>query len=270
MWEAQFGDFANSAQVVIDNFIATGESKWLRSSGLVMLLPHGQDGAGPEHSSSRIERFLQLCNGGAWVGAGARAVAPVGKAHEPLNLLVAQPTTPANYFHALRRQLARGFRKPLVLATPKQLLRLSEACSPLADFAPGTRFRPVLGDGPADAAADARVRRVVIVSGKLYYELDAARKARGCAATTALVRVEELAPWPAAALAAELARYSGARSTVFAQDEPANAGAWAWARMHLPAGVTYVGRPAYATAAAGLKKRHAAAQAAVIDAALAE
>ncbi len=256
--------------MVIDNFIATGESKWLRSSGLVLLLPHGQDGAGPEHSSARIERFLQLCSGDTWAGAGARAAAPAGKAHEPLNLLVAQPTTPANYFHALRRQLARGFRKPLVLATPKQLLRLGEACSPLADFAPGTRFQPVLGDGPVDTTKDTCVRRVVIVSGKLFYELDAARRARGCAHVVALIRVEELAPWPTAALAAELARYPGARAIVFAQDEPANAGAWAWARMHLPAGVTYVGRPALATAAVGAKKRFAAAQAAVVDAALSE
>ena len=266
IWEAQFGDFANSAQVVVDTFVATGETKWLRSSGLVLLLPHGQDGAGPEHSSARIERFLQLCNGRAWEGPHARV--PDGKeACEPLNLIVAQPSTPANYFHLLRRQLARGFRKPLVVAAPKQLLRLAECTSALTAFAPGTRFEPVLGDGPRDPAADAAVQRVVICSGKLFFELDAARRVRKLDGV-ALIRVEELAPWPTARVSEELSRYNNAKSVVYAQDEPANAGGWSWARMHLPANVTYIGRPALAAAAVGLKKRHAAAQAAVVELAL--
>lgn len=256
------GDFANSAQVVIDNFVATGESKWLRSSGLVMLLPHGQDGAGPEHSSARIERFLQLTNAPAWAGPHG-AVGSDRAVREPLNLLVAQPSTPANYFHLLRRQLARPFRKPLVVATPKQLLRLPEAQSALLDMAPATRFQPVLSD-VATAGTPADVRRVVLCSGKLFYELDAARRTRGLERTIALVRVEELAPWPAARVAEELARYSAATSVVWAQDEPANAGAWAWARMHLPSSVSYVGRPALATAAVGLKKRFAAMQAEIV------
>jgi 2-oxoglutarate dehydrogenase complex dehydrogenase (E1) component-like enzyme len=270
LWEAQFGDFANAAQTVIDTFVATGESKWLRSVNLVLLLPHGQDGAGPEHSSARLERFLQLCNGAAW--AGPRAAVGADKARdEPLNLLVAQPTTPANYFHLLRRQVARDFRKPLVVAAPKALLRTAEAASALDELAPGTRFQPVLGEAARGAAADAAVRRVVLCSGKIFYELDAARRAAppAAAAKVALVRVEELAPWPAARVAAELARYGGAADVVWAQEEPANAGAWAWARMHLPAGVTFVGRPALATAAVGLKNRNAAMQKEVIAAALA-
>jgi 2-oxoglutarate dehydrogenase E1 component len=279
LWEAQFGDFANCAQSAIDNFVASGESKWLRSSGLVVLLPHGQDGAGPEHSSARVERFLQLCNGGAWAGPGAAEAADRAR-EEPLNLLVAQPTTPANYFHLLRRQVARGFRKPLVVASPKQLLRLDEARSALAEMGPGTRFRAVLGDALAERAA-ARVERVVLCSGKLFFELDAARRkaaanaaggGAGDGTRVALVRVEELAPWPAAAVAAELARYAGAREVVWAQDEPANAGAWAWARMQLEGagvrGVTYVGRPALASAAAGVKKRNAAMQDEVVRLAL--
>ena len=275
LWEAQFGDFANCAQSTIDNFVATSESKWLRSTGLVLLLPHGQDGAGPEHSSARIERFLQLTNGRAWEGPdslladAAAAAGGVDKARdEPLNLLVAQPTTPANYYHLLRRQVARGFRKPLVVATPKQLLRLDEARSALAEMGPGTRFRPVLGDERAEADA-ARVTRVVLCSGKLFYELDAARKGLG---HLALIRIEELAPWPAEAIAAELAKFSGAREVVYAQDEPANAGAWAFARAQLEAagvaGVRYCGRPALATAAAGVKLRNAAMQASVISLAL--
>ena len=280
VWEAQFGDFANCAQSAIDNFVATSESKWLRSTGLVLLLPHGQDGAGPEHSSARIERFLQLANGRAWEGpASLLGGGADDKARdEPLNLLVAQPSTPANYFHLLRRQVERGFRKPLVVATPKQLLRLDEARSALSEMGPGTAFCPVLGDELAERDA-ARVERVVLCSGKLFYELDAARRnsssdgSFGAAPPrVALVRVEELAPWPSADVARELARYSAAREVVWAQDEPANAGAWAWAGMHLAAdgvrGVRYAGRPALATAAAGVKLRNSAMQARVVALAL--
>jgi len=275
VWEAQFGDFANATQSVIDNFISTSESKWLRSTGLVMLLPHGQDGAGPEHSSARIERFLQLANGRAWEGQGSllddrHASGGADKARdEPLNLLVAQPSTPANYFHLLRRQVARGFRKPLVVATPKQLLRLDEARSALSDLGPGAAFLPVIGDALAERSA-ALVKRVVLCSGKLYYELDAARRKAGLP-SVALVRVEELAPWPAADVARELGKFAGAAELVWAQDEPANAGAWVWARMHLAAaGATarYCGRPALATAAAGGKARDKKMQASVVDLAL--
>jgi 2-oxoglutarate dehydrogenase complex dehydrogenase (E1) component-like enzyme len=273
LWEAQFGDFANQAQMIVDNLIATSESKWLRSTGLVLLLPHGQDGAGPEHSSARIERFLQLANGRAWEGAASLLGDTADKARdEPLNLLLAQPTTPANFFHLLRRQLHRPFRKPLVVATPKQLLRLDEARSALSEMGPGTAFRPVLGDELAERDP-ARVERIVLCSGKLFYELDAVRrKSPGTAPRVALVRIEELAPWPAADVARELARYSSARELVYAQDEPANAGAWAYANMHLAAagvgGVRYAGRPALATAAAGVKKRNAAMQDAVVRLAL--
>ena len=271
IWEAQFGDFANSAQVVVDTFIATGESKWLRSSGLVMLLPHGQDGAGPEHSSARIERFLQLCNGEAWVGEGA-CLADDGKQNsqnEPLNMIIVQPTTPSNYFHLLRRHVTRNFRKPLIIATPKQLLRLSEATSSLTSFAPGTHFQPVLNDDKVcNPINDALILKVIICSGKIFYELDAARRARKLSSSIALIRIEELAPWPTKLLNVQLARYTNTKSIVWAQDEPANAGAWAWARMHLPSNVTYVGRNAHATAAVGLKKRFLKSQASIIDLAL--
>ena len=271
IWESQFGDFTNSAQVVVDTFIATGESKWLRSSGLVMLLPHGQDGAGPEHSSARIERFLQLCNGHAWVGANA-CIADDGKINsqnEPLNMVVAQPTTPSNYFHLLRRQLKRKFRKPLIIATPKQLLRLSEATSSLASFVPGTHFQPLLNDDKiSNTVNDSLIHRVILCSGKIFYELDAARRAAKLSSSIALIRIEEIAPWPTALLDVQLSRYSKAKSVVWVQDEPANAGAWAWARMHLPSNVTYVGRCAHATAAVGLKKRFSKSQSSVIDLAL--
>ncbi len=281
-WEAQFGDFANCAQAVIDTFVASGESKWLRSSGLVMLLPHGQDGAGPEHSSARIERFLELCNSQAWAagvggsgggGGEARQWAGDKAASEPTNLLVCQPTTPANYFHALRRQLAasRPFRKPLVLFTPKQLLRAAAATSPLAHMGPGCAFAPVLTDADAAGAAGAGagaappaqpLQRLLLCSGKVYYELVARKAALGAVARgAAIVRLEQLAPFPAAALGSALARlgyHPAATRALYVQEEPANAGAWAWVGAHWRAGaggggaLGYVGRPALAAPAVGL------------------
>jgi 2-oxoglutarate dehydrogenase complex dehydrogenase (E1) component-like enzyme len=289
LWEAQFGDFANCAQVLLDTFVTSGETKWLRSSGLTMLLPHGYDGAGPEHSSARVERFLQMVNSQAWAGGerererdGAAAPALVAKedksASEPLNFGVAWPSTPANYFHLLRRQLLRPFRKPLVVLTPKTLLRLPEAASALADMGEGTRFRPVLvndgeeegggerpaaaaaaGAAAATAAAQSKVTRAVLCSGKLFYELREARARLPRPETVALVRVEELAPWPAAELARALARFPSLATVVWAQEEPANMGAWVWAERHLRAagvgGVVFAGRPALAAPAAGLARR---------------
>jgi 2-oxoglutarate dehydrogenase E1 component len=199
LWEAQFGDFVNGAQVLIDQFLAAAEDKWRRLSGLVLLLPHGYEGQGPEHSSARLERFLQLC------------------AED--NLIVAQPSTPAQQFHLLRRQTLWKWKKPLVVMTPKSLLRLPAAGSPIASLATG-RFARVLGDrmAPADA------RRVLLCSGKVYYDL-AEERARRRDARTAIVRVEQLYPWPAAELGAVLVNWPGATDVAWVQEEPANMGA---------------------------------------------
>ena len=255
LWEAQFGDFANGAQVIIDQFIASGESKWLRMSGLVMLLPHGQEGQGPEHSSARLERYLQLC--------------------AERNMTVGNITTPANYFHALRRQLKRNFRKPLVLMTPKSLLRHKLAVSPLSEFAAGTRFRTVIGEHD-EIAPDAEVKRVVLCTGKVYYDLLAERRARA-ANDVALVRIEQLYPFPSISLPKELARYPNAE-IVWCQEEPENNGAWCFVDRRIEkvlAGLDaalrrprYIGRPEAASPATGLAKTYATAQAALVDRAL--
>ena len=251
LWEAQFGDFANGAQVVIDQFISSGERKWLRMSGLVMLLPHGYEGQGPEHSSARLERYLQLCAEDNWQ--------------------IANCTTPANYFHILRRQLHRQFRKPLVLMTPKSLLRHKRVVSTLAQFGPGTSFHRVLWDDaqflPDQAIKlkpDAEIKRVVLSSGKVYYDLYEEREKRGID-DVYLLRVEQLYPFPARALIQELTRFSEAE-TVWCQEEPKNMGAWSfiepnlsWVLDHIEAKhkrPRYAGRPASASTAAGLARKH--------------
>ena len=250
MWEGQFGDFVNGAQVVIDQFISSGERKWLRMSGLVMLLPHGYEGQGPEHSSARLERFLQLC------------------AED--NLQVVNCTTPANYYHALRRQMIREFRKPLIVMTPKSLLRNKAAMSPLSEFTDG-RFCEVIGDSVNTGGA----RRVVISSGKLHWELEAAREKGGVQQGVALIRLEQLYPFPAEHLEAELARYPGAE-VVWAQEEPRNQGAWLMMQdslrdaLQLGQTLSYAGRPASASTATGYAQVHAREQTAVITAALGE
>jgi 2-oxoglutarate dehydrogenase E1 component len=243
IWEAQFGDFANGAQIMIDQFISSAESKWGQPSGLVMLLPHGYEGQGPEHSSARIERFLTLCADG--------------------NLLVANCSTPAQYFHLLRRQMyggadRRGMRKPLVVFTPKSLLRHPRAVSALGEFTRGG-FVEVLDDG---AARPAEVTRVVFCSGKIYYDLLAAREERQ-AAHVALVRVEQLYPFAAEQAAEILDRYAAAAEVVWAQEEPRNMGPWRvmreWVQPLLTATgreVRYVGRPESASPATGSAKRH--------------
>ena len=207
LWEAQFGDFSNGAQIIIDQFIAPGEYKWLRMSGLVMLLPHGYEGQGPEHSSARMERYLQLC------------------AED--NMQVVNCTTPANYFHVLRRQLHRDFRKPLIIFTPKSLLRHKRCVSPLSDFGPDSTFHRVLycNDVPSDPK-DAK--QVVMCSGKIYYELLEEREKRG-AKEVHFLRLEQLYPFPADALAAELEPYKHC-DLVWCQEEPRNMGAWAFAQ----------------------------------------
>jgi 2-oxoglutarate dehydrogenase E1 component len=230
LWEAQFGDFANGAQVIIDQFLASGESKWNRASGLVMLLPHGHEGQGPEHSSARLERFLQLF------------------AEE--NFQVCNFTTPAQYFHALRRQMIRSFRKPLVVMTPKSLLRHPQAVSPVEEFTTG-HFREVLDDPAADPAA---VRRVILCSGKVYYDLLAKRSPE-----TAIVRLEQIAPWPEMPLAAILAKYKAAGTIAWVQEESQNNGAWFFVEPRLRAmnvPVICVARDASASPATGSHHVH--------------
>ena len=247
MWEAQFGDFANGAQVIIDQFIAPSESKWGRGSGLVLLLPHGYEGQGPEHSSARLERFLQLC------------------AEE--NIQVAVPSTPAQYFHLLRRQVRRNFRKPLVVMTPKSLLRHKQAVSPLDHLVAG-HFRNVLDD---ETAAD-RARRVLLCSGKVYYDLLAKREQAGKQRDVAIVRIEQLYPWPADQLKKVLDRYRAARDWVWVQEESQNMGAWTFVapRLHELMGFPfqYVGRDASASPATGSKLVHDHEQSELVEAAI--
>jgi len=255
MWEAQFGDFANGAQVIVDQFISSGEAKWLRVNGLVMLLPHGYEGQGPEHSSARLERYLQLC------------------AED--NMQVANCTTPANYFHILRRQMVRNFRKPLIMMTPKSLLRHKAAISSLADFTGDSRFQRVLSDPKAPADKD--VKRVVLVSGKLFYELAEARDAAGDTGTT-IIRLEQLYPFPADALITRFGRMSNLETVVWAQEEPKNQGAWTFVDPYIekvladvggkPRRAIYAGRKPAAATATGLARNHAAQQAALIAEAL--
>ncbi|MEO6807863.1 MAG: 2-oxoglutarate dehydrogenase E1 component, partial [Isosphaeraceae bacterium] len=248
MWEAQFGDFANGAQVIIDQFLTSAESKWNRSSGLVLLLPHGYEGQGPEHSSARLERFLQAC------------------AED--NIQVANPSTPAQYFHVLRRQVRRDFRKPLILMTPKSLLRLPEAASTLDDMARG-RFQEVIDD----TVDPERVRRVVLCSGKVYYDLLKRRKAAGQERDVALIRLEQFYPWPADALKAALGRYHAAREWIWAQEESQNMGGWSFVAprlndLMLGIHFDYIGRDASASPATGTKSIHEREQAELVEAAI--
>ncbi len=262
LWEAQFGDFANGAQIMFDQFISSGESKWLRMSGLTVLLPHGFEGQGPEHSSARLERFLQMCGGDNWI--------------------VANCSTPANYFHILRRQLHRTFRKPLILMTPKSLLRHKLCISEAEDFTDGSSFHRVLWDDAEKGNSDTKlkkdkdIKRVVMCSGKVYYDLLEERDARGID-DIYLMRIEQYYPFPAHSLIQELERFKDAEM-VWCQEEPKNQGAWSfiepnieWALTRIKAKHTrpvYAGRPASASPATGLASQHKAQQAALVDAAL--
>jgi len=263
MWEAQFGDFANGAQVIIDQFISSGERKWLRMSGLVLLLPHGYEGQGPEHSSARLERYLQLCAEDNWQ--------------------IANCTTPANYFHVLRRQLHRQFRKPLVLMTPKSLLRHKRVVSGLAQLGRGTTFHRLLWDDaqflpdqPIKLVPDPEIRRVVLCSGKVYYDLYEEREKRGIN-DIYLLRLEQLYPFPARALIQELARFKDAEM-IWCQEESRNMGAWSfiepnlsWVLEHIEAKhkrPRYVGRPSSAATATGLMSKHVSELKAFLDEAL--
>ncbi len=254
LWEAQFGDFANGAQVIIDQFLASGETKWLRMSGLTLLLPHGHEGQGPEHSSARLERYLQLC--------------------AERNMTVANLTTPANYFHALRRQLKRNFRKPLVIMTPKSLLRHKLAVSRVDEFTEGSAFKLVIPE--IDAIDPAAVKRVVLCSGKVYYDLLAERRDKGVK-DVAIVRLEQIYPFPFKTLSETLHPYSQAE-VVWCQEEPENMGAWTFVDRKIErtlAGMShsarrpqFIGRDAAASPATGLAKVHAAQQATLVSNAL--
>ena len=255
LWEAQFGDFANTAQVIIDQFICAGESKWLRMSGLVLLLPHGYEGQGPEHSSARLERYLQL--------------------FAEDNIQVAHCTTPANYFHVLRRQLHRKFRKPLILMTPKSLLRHKRAVSPLQDLGADSSFHRILPETER-LVAQTKVKRVVLCSGKIYYDLIEDREKRGIK-DVAVIRVEQLAPFPTKSLKAELKKYAKA-DVIWCQEEPQNMGAWTFVAPHIEDVLVdlkhvstrprYAGRKASASTSTGLNKTHLREQAALVKAAL--
>ncbi|HKX64903.1 MAG TPA: 2-oxoglutarate dehydrogenase E1 component [Rhizomicrobium sp.] len=263
LWEAQFGDFANGAQVVMDQFIASGEMKWLRMSGLTLLLPHGYEGQGPEHSSARLERYLQLC------------------AQD--NMQVCMPTTPANYFHILRRQMHRSFRKPLIVLTPKSLLRHKKCTSFLTDMLPGTSFHRVLRDQAevvpgattVQLVPDHEIKRVVLCTGKVYFDLMDEREKRG-ENRIQILRIEQLYPFPENVLAQELNRFPKA-DLVWCQEEPKNQGAWTFVKSRIEDTVAklgghtsprYAGRPEYASTAAGLMKQHLAELAAFLNEAL--
>jgi 2-oxoglutarate dehydrogenase E1 component len=262
LWEAQFGDFANGAQIMFDQFVSSGESKWLRMSGLVCLLPHGFEGQGPEHSSARLERFLQMCGQDNWI--------------------VANCTTPANYFHILRRQLHRSFRKPLILMTPKSLLRHKLAVSKTEEFTTGSSFHRVLwddaqhGNSDTNLVSDDKIKRVVMCSGKVYYDLLEERDARGID-DVYLLRFEQFYPFPAISAVKELERFPQAEM-IWCQEEPKNQGAWTfmepnleWVLGRIKASHNrprYVGRATSASPATGLASQHKAQQAALVDEAL--
>jgi 2-oxoglutarate dehydrogenase E1 component len=248
IWEAQFGDFVNGAQVVIDQFIASGEVKWGRANGLTMMLPHGYEGQGPEHSSARLERFMQLAADN--------------------NMQIVQPTTASQIFHVLRRQMLRMFRKPLVIMTPKSLLRAKDATSPLSEFTKG-EFKTVIGERD-EAIVGEKVKRVIVCSGKVYYDLVRTRGEKK-ATDVAIVRVEQLYPFPHKAFAAELKKYPNATEIVWCQDEPQNQGAWFFVQHYVHENMTegqklgYAGRPASASPACGYAHLHQEQQKALLD-----
>lgn len=249
LWEAQFGDFANGAMTMFDQFISSGESKWAKMNGLTILLPHGYEGMGPEHSSARLERFLQLC--------------------AEFNMVVTNITTPANFFHALRRQLAWNFRKPMINMSPKNGLRHPMAVSPVADFGPGTRFQEIIDDPTVSARGNKKIKRLLLCSGKVYFDL-AQHKEKNQRDDVAIVRVEQLFPLPTGQVQKLLKRYSGAE-VIWVQEESRNAGAWSYISEQfiynegIDTKLRYVGRIATASPATGYKKVHVAEQQRLID-----
>lgn len=251
IWEAQYGDFVNGAQIMLDQYVSSGDDKWLRQSGLTLLLPHGYDGAGPEHSSCHLERFLQSTDTDMFHKDAFSNKIP--------NWSILVPTTPANYFHALRRQLKRNYLRPLIIAAPKQLLRDPTAVSPLADFTNGAKFKPVLADPDHTEAGARHVRTVALMTGKIFNELRVQRKERK-RGDTAFIRVEELAPFPAEAILQEIAKYPNALRVTWVQDEPQNMGAWAYVEPRLRnfcgVNATLVSPPPLPAAAVGASALH--------------
>jgi 2-oxoglutarate dehydrogenase E1 component len=251
VWEAQFGDFANGAQVVIDQFIASGEVKWGRLCGLTLMLPHGYEGQGPEHSSARLERFLQLC--------------------ADYNMQIVVPSTPAQMFHVLRRQMVRPFRKPLIIMSPKSMLRHKESVSTMEELAEGG-FHTVIAE--TDDIDAANVRKVIFCSGKIYYDVRAARRERGIK-DIAIVRLEQLYPFPHDEYTAQIQKYAQAKDIVWCQEEPGNQGAWHRIQHYLlrhmlpHQELAYALRPSSASPAAGYQALHIEQLKAVIEAALA-
>jgi 2-oxoglutarate dehydrogenase E1 component len=249
IWEAQFGDFANGAQVVIDQFIASGEVKWGRVNGITLMLPHGYEGQGPEHSSARLERFMQLS--------------------ADTNMQVVQPTTASQIFHLLRRQMVRNLRKPLIIMTPKSLLRAKDAASPLSEFTKGI-FQTVIPENK-ELKAD-KVKRVVACSGKVYYDLVKRREESGHD-DTAIIRVEQLYPFPHKAFATELKKYPNVNEVVWCQDEPQNQGAWFFVQHYIHENMAdgqklgYAGRAASASPAVGYSHLHQEQLKSLLDAA---
>ena len=248
IWEAQFGDFVNGAQVVIDQFIASGEVKWGRVNGLTLMLPHGYEGQGPEHSSARVERFMQLAADN--------------------NMQVVQPTSASQIFHLLRRQMVRQFRKPLIIFTPKSLLRNKDATSPLSEFTK-SEFRTVMPEASSDIVA-AKVKRLIACSGKVYYDLVKKREEKG-ASDVAIIRVEQLYPFPHKAFAAEVKRYPNLTDIVWCQDEPQNQGAWFFVQHYIHENMQegqrlgYAGRAASASPAVGYAHLHQEQQKALLE-----
>jgi len=247
IWEAQFGDFFNGAQIIIDTFISSGEVKWLLQSGLVMLLPHGMDGAGPDHSSCKIERFLQLTDS-----------KEDAFDTDDVNMQIANPTTPAQYFHLLRRQIVRNYRKPLIIAAPKQILRMSAATSTLDEMQPATNFQPVIGDNFVTNPSN--VTKLVFCSGKHYYDLDKLRKTSNIK-DVAILRLESLVPFPAEDIKDELKKYSNAKEFIWSQEEHRNQGPWSFIHPRftnlLNVKLSYNGRDVLAMSAVGVVKLHA-------------
>ena len=242
IWEAQFGDFANGAQVTIDQFLSSGETKWGRMCGLTTILPHGYDGQGPEHSSGRVERWLQLCS--------------------EKNMQIIMPSEASQMFHILRRQVLRSYRKPLVIFMSKRLLRFKDATSPLENFLGGNTFRPVIGD-TAERKDNGSVKRVILCAGQVYYDLAQGREERGLNDKVAILRLEQLYPMPYEEAAAELVKYPGAE-IMWAQEEPKNQGAWYQIRHRLERllqegqKLSVASRPTSSSPAVGYGSLHAA------------
>jgi 2-oxoglutarate dehydrogenase E1 component len=261
LWEAQFGDFANTAQCMIDQFISSGEQKWLRQSGLTMLLPHGYEGQGPEHSSARLERFLQMCDDDEDVFPPPEMIGQASRIQQA-NWQIMNITSPANYFHMLRRQVWRDFRKPLVMMSPKSLLRHRLVKSDIDDFLPGTSFKRLIPETGSSLVADEKVRKLVLCTGKVYFDLLTARDAAGMD-DVAIGRIEQIAPFPHDLVQEQVQKYPNAE-VVWCQEEPKNAGAWSYVRPRIVTAArdvreiapAYAGRKPAASTATGYGSWH--------------